>query len=1110
MLARLRAVGSVGGTGPSCSGATNITWPVALSIIVRYDARRLAWPVRISAVNDPMAPPISAMASATSAAMALGVSLALRASLAACLARRVRRDAATPRARPAAKTYLLFTGYSAPFGLVACAGHLRGYLPLARARAATKIVGMFTAPPGSDISACTLSESQRLELGAALTTALTGDVCFDDGTRAVYSCDSSNYRQVPLGVVFPRETDDVVAIMRICAQAGAPLLGRGTGTSLAGQAVNVGVIVDFSRHMNAIIDIDPVARTATVQPGVVLDDVRRAANAHGLTFGPDPATHAWCTIGGMIGNNSCGAHALYAGKTVDNVRSLEVVTAGAHRLHLGAYRDADYAAATGELARLLGGAREIGRRTADLVATRFPDIPRRVSGYNLDYLMPGRPTNLAKLMVGSESTLALLTQAELDLVRWPAYRHLVVLGYPHIYDAADAVPSLLPTSGLLALEGFDGSLVAHSAQIGLNLAGIALLPPGTGWLLAEVGADTAAQAKAAAQDLIAAQPATVSALLVPDAHAEALIWAVRESGLAATARPPGQRPRLEGWEDAAVPPERLGEYFRRIEVLWDEFGYHGAWYGHFGQGCVHTRNPFDLSSLAGLAHFRSYLEQAADLVCELGGSISGEHGDGQARGELLTRMYGSELVAAFVDLKTLFDPAGLLNPGKLVNPYPLDTNLRHGPRQRPSAMEVASTFDLPADGHSLAQAADRCIGVGRCRRNDLGTMCPSYRATRDEAHATRGRARALAEMFTGQLQPATWRHKSVRKALEYCLSCKGCAVDCPAGVDMATYKAEFHHHFYAHRLRPPVMYIFALLPRLIHLVSRIPLLGRVLNMLLRVPVLSSLGRRLVGLTTTRSAPALATGSDSLWRIASDADPTVVLWPDSFSEGFGRDLGQAALAALRSAGERVTIPDQWACCGRTLYDPGMLNRARKDLTRLLDVLEPYVAQYLPVVVPEPSCLAAFRDELPNLLPNDRRAAALAGLARSLSEHLLAVGVPENQPGSRGRIAVHPHCHGRAAVGTDADRDVLRCLGYDVHIADAGCCGLAGAFGFADRTATLGEQIGRDFWLPRLSAQAAGRTVAMDGFSCRLQYRQLADGEAVTVAELIRAGLERRTE
>lgn len=982
-----------------------------------------------------------------------------------------------------------------------------------------------TAAPGTRVDRSPITPADRLLLADRLTDAVRGDVDFSSAARAVYATDSSNYRQIPLGVVFPRDAADVAAVVTLCAAAGAPILGRGAGTGLAGQTVNVGVVLDFSRYMNQILDIDVERRIARVQPGVVLDDLRAACEVHGLTFGPDPATHAWCTLGGMIGNNSCGTHALYAGKTVDNVRRLRIVTAEGEDLWVGEYDEADYrdaVAAGGTLARILGGLRETGRRYGNAVREKFPDIPRRVSGYNLDQILPGAPLNLARLLVGSESTLALTVEAELQLATSPRHRNLVILGYPDVFAAADAVPSLV-AFGLLGLEGFDDTLVNQSAAKGLNTAGIALLPEGRGWLLAEVGSvdpdmDDRDVAEARTAEFVAGIPDGVVAKRIDDAREVKALWEVRASALAATAVPKEGPHNHEGWEDAAVPPERLGEYLRRMTALWDRYGYSGAWYGHFGQGCVHTRQPFDFHTLDGLATFRAFMEAAADLVTEMGGSLSGEHGDGQGRGELLVRMFGPEVITAFQTVKSLFDPKGILNPGKLVDPYPLDTNLRYGPEYRDNPMALDTMFAFDADGGSLQHAAERCVGVGRCRRDDSGVMCPSYRVTRDEKLSTRGRAKMLTEMFQGETTEATWRNEDVHASLELCLSCKGCKVDCPTGVDMATYKAEFNYHYYKGRIRPREMYALGLLPWASRIATRVP---RLASALLNMPLVGTALRKAAGVTTSRPAPAFAPvpfrRSETARALNQPDTATVVLWPDSFTNAFDPQLGYDIAAALAAAGETVHVPREWACCGRTLYDPGMLGLARKALSNVLDILDPFTSRGIPVVVPEPSCLSSFRDELPNLLADDPRAHRLAGLARSLSEHLLATGAvaPRGSRAAadtpdRGAVIVHPHCQGRASVGTASDELVLKRLGYRPTTLDAGCCGLAGSYGFAATTAPVGEQIARDYWLPKLheALDSAAKTsdgqpvaVAMDGFSCITQLRQLDGLPHRTVASLI---------
>lgn len=937
---------------------------------------------------------------------------------------------------------------------------------------------------------------------------------FDDATRGVYATDSSNYRHVPIGVVCPMDAEDAAAAMRVCAEADVPILARGAGTSLAGQACNVAVILDASRHMTRILEIDSARRIARVEPGVVLDDLRRATELHGLTFGPDPATHAWCTIGGMIGNNSCGAHALYAGKTVDNVERLRVLLYGGEALDFG--RDDPDAtetgtASTGLAASIHARLATLIHRVADDVRAGFPVIPRRVSGYNLDQLLPENGFDVARALVGTESTCVFVTEATLRLVPSPAHRRLVIIGFGSVFDAADAVPGLLAHS-LLALEGFDGVLIDQMRSRRLHLDAIERLPFGNAWLLAEFGGDTDAEVESRAASLLAALEPGLDARRFDTEHDQRAMWLVRESGLAATAIKADGSHNLEGWEDAAVAPERLGAYLRGIAALWTEFGISGAWYGHFGQGCVHTRNDFDFGSVAGLRAYRAYVERAADLVVSLGGSLSGEHGDGQARGELLERMYGPRLIEAFREFKQIFDPRGRMNPGRVVDALPLDANLRGGPDRQPISLGPTH-FAFATDAGSLRQAAQRCVGVGRCRRDDSGTMCPSFRATREEVHSTRGRAKLLVEMFEGEITPASWRNEDVRQALDLCLSCKGCASDCPTGVDMATYKSEFLAHHYAGRLRPASAYALGLIPWTARLATRLP---RVTNGMLDTPGIGKAARRLAGITTRRALPRFARGSLRRSAVARDRadrlDASVVVWPDTFTDAFRPEVGKDLIAILEALDERVAVPRSWACCGRPLYDQGMLGLAARSLRRLLDVLEPWTSRRIPVIVPEPSCLAAFRDELPGLLAADPRSKRLAALARSPAEHLLenrrlgsvAANLAAVEPPRR--IVIQTHCHARAIGSHVADATLLGRLGYDAEIADAGCCGLAGSFGFRAEHEALSRRIGDEQWLPRLRGALEGSSIAstlvVDGFSCATQLQHLSSQAAVPLVSLIR--------
>ncbi len=974
---------------------------------------------------------------------------------------------------------------------------------------------------GGRVDRSTVTEPGRLDLEAALRAGLRGSVAFDSGTRSVYAADASNYRQVPLGVVLPLDHDDVVATLRICADADAAVVARGAGTSLAGQACNVAVVVDLSRHMTRILELDPVARIARVQPGVVLDDLRRAAEEHGLTFGPDPATHAWCTLGGMIGNNSCGSHALFAGKTVDNVERLTLVTYGGTTLDLGAFDAAALEAARvagGPLAGLLDELGAIVREHAVEVRERFPDIPRRVSGYNLDQLLPESGFHVARAVVGTESACGIVTEATVRLIPSPRHRRLVVMGYPDIFVAADSVPDHL-RHPLLALEGFDSRLVEQMRERPLNVEHLELLPDGRGWLIAELGADDPAAADALAVAFIASLSPGVDSRRYDDPERQARTWLIRESALGVTALSADGTHNFEGWEDAAVAPEQLGRYLRALTALWAEFGYSGSLYGHFGQGCAHTRNPFDFSTAAGLRDYRSFIERAADLVVSLGGSLSGEHGDGQARGELLERMYGPTLVGAFRRFKAAFDPRGRMNPGKGVDAFPLDSNLRFGPDHiQAGTPRLVDIFGAGAG--ALQTGAERCVGVGRCVRTDAGTMCPSYRATRDERHSTRGRARLLVEMFQGETTPATWHNEDVKDALDLCLSCKGCLTDCPTRVDIASYKAEFLSHYYDGRRRPRSMLALGLLPWAARAVSRVTWLP---NTTLRLPGVGRAIRAVAGVTTTRPAPRFARRPFRRGPVAKAhrdlADATVVVWPDTFTDAFQPGVADDLVAVLEASGERVAVPSRWACCGRTLYDGGMLDRARRTLGQLLDVLEPWTARGIPVIVPEPSCLAAFRDELPAMLPDDPRAAVLALLARSPAEHLVGsagfarlvavhrLGQPRDGT-PEPPLVVQPHCHGRAIGTPKSDRELLRAIGRPAMILDAGCCGLAGSFGYRAEHASISRQIAEEQWLPKVrsATERAGQdTVVADGFSCVMQLEQTSELQATALISTVRQTL-----
>lgn len=783
------------------------------------------------------------------------------------------------------------------------------------------------------------------DLTRALAQAVRGDVETGAAARALTTMDASNYRRVPHAVVAPRDAADVAEALRVCREHRTPVVPRGGGTSIAGQATGTGVVLDFTRHMRQILELDPASRTAVVQPGVVLDDLRAAVAPHGLTFGPDPSTHSRCTLGGMIGNNSCGSHSVAWGTTADNVRSLRVVRyGGGDALHLGrGLPDAPpglHAFAAGHLA---------------LLRTGFPALPRRISGYALDALLPEHGPDPARALCGSEGTLAVITEATVRLVGTPRARALAVLGYADEPAAAEAAPGLLPY-GPLTVEGMAADLVREPAG----------LPRGAAWLFVETGGATPAEAQDHATRIVRAADA-LDATVVTDPAAMRTLWRIREDAAGTATRMPDGSEAWPGWEDCAVPPARLGPYLRDFRALLAEHGLRGTPYGHFGDGCIHVRIDFDLLSEAGVARFRRFSEDQADLVVAHGGSLSGEHGDGQARAELLPRMYGDEMVGLFTRFKDLWDPDGGLNPGILARPARLDENLRFAVLPgRP--VDVA--FGYPNDGGDFSAAVRRCVGVAKCRTAQPGpdVMCPSFRATGEEAHSTRGRARLLHEMLAGEVITDGWRSTEVRDALDLCLSCKGCRTDCPVGVDMATYKAEFLHQHYKGRLRPAAHYAMGGLPRWLRMAA--PFAGA-LNALARMRLPAALAKRLAGIDPRRTLPVLARRTfraSAGTRGAPEAGPAVVLWPDTFTDHLSPEVGRAAVRVLEAAGRTPVLPAPGVCCGLTYVSTGRLDAARSVMRRTLDRMGPLLGR--PLVVLEPSCAAALRTDLPELLPTTR--------------------------------------------------------------------------------------------------------------------------------------------
>ena len=968
---------------------------------------------------------------------------------------------------------------------------------------AEKYIELASAPKASTVDAAALAE--------ALRGRIRGDVRFDSASRALYATDGSNYRQVPIGVVLPRDVDDVIAATSLAREFGAPLLCRGGGTSLAGQCCNVALVLDFSRYMAKILEIDPARRIARVQPGVVLDNLRNAAEKQHLTFGPDPATHDRCTLGGMIGNNSCGVHSVMAGKTDENIETLEILTYDGLRMTVGQTSDAELEQLIREGGRrgeVYSRLKTLRDRYSDLVRQRYPNIPRRVSGYNLNYLLPENGFHVARALIGSEGTCATVLEATCRLVQSPAARVLLLIAYPDIYQCADHVPEVLAHKPI-GLEGVDDLLVEYTRRKGINSEGLRLLPEGGGWLLAEFGGSTIPEAENKATTLIQVlgrSPNPPQTRLFTNREQIKRVWEVRESSLGVISYVPGEPLTWEGWEDSAVAPEKLGRYLRDLRKLMDGYSYQSTLYGHFGDGCVHNRINFDLETKNGIAKFRKFIEEATDLVVSYGGSISGEHGDGQARAELLPKMFGPELMQAFHEFKAIWDPDWKMNPGKVIDPYRLDDTLRLGVAYRPWQPETH--FQLPQDEGSFARAMLRCVGVGKCRRDEGGVMCPSFRVTREEEHSTRGRAHLLWEMVQGDVIRDGWRDQNVKHSLDLCLSCKGCKSDCPVSVDLPTYKAEFLSHYYEGRLRPRSAYAFANIDIWARLGSVVPGLA---NLATQLPGLRDVAKAIAGMPHQRSIPVFAAQTFRVWfqqREPRNPNATrVLLWPDTFNNYFLPDTAKAAVEVLEAAGFRVVIPSAVLCCGRPLYDFGMLARAKRLLLNVLDTLTQEIEANISVVVLEPSCAAVFRDEMLNLFPNDNRAHKLCQQTFLLSEFLEKKAAHFQVPHFPAKALVHGHCHHKSIMKMTDQESILRKMELDWSAPAPGCCGMAGSFGFEQDKYDVSVAIGELELLPAIRQAAADCLIIADGFSCREQIAQCTGRNALHLAEIIEMGLKR---
>ena len=950
------------------------------------------------------------------------------------------------------------------------------------------------------------------ELERELKETLQGEVRFDEGSRALYSTDASNYRQIPIGVVVPKNQKDIIETVSLCHKYQVPILSRGGGTSLAGQCCNVAVVLDMSKYVNRLIALDPKQQRALIEPGLVLDTLRDAAEKYHLTFAPDPSTHSHCTLGGMMGNNSCGVHSVMGGKTDANVLELDILTYDGLRMKVGPTSKQDlekFIAEGGRKGEIYSKLKIFIQKYAVLIEEKYPKIPRCVSGYNLPWLLEKNGFDVAKALVGSESTCVTILEASVKLIYNPPVRSLLVLGYPDIYSACDHITEIMqhqPT----ALEGIDIDLVEDMKKKKIHPQDVKLLPAGEGWLFVEFGGDSKNESDTKAQALMASlkkksQPPTTK--LLDDPSIEKILWKVRESGLGATARVPNEKDTWPGWEDSAVPPEKLGNYLRELRKLFQKYGYKCALYGHFGQGCVHTRIDFDLYTQDGVEKYRAFLDEAADLVISFGGSLSGEHGDGQSRAALLPKMFGPELMQAFREFKEIWDPAWKMNPGKLIEAYQPIDNLRMGPHYNPPVLKTH--FHFLEDEGSFARATSKCVGVGKCRRYNEGTMCPSYMATKEEKHSTRGRARLLFEMLQGNvIGKKKWKDESVKEALDLCLACKGCKGECPMTVDMATYKAEFLSHYYKGRLRPRSAYAFGLIHWWARYASFMP---RFVNFMGRAPLLSTLAKWMSGMAPQRSIPQFSPQTFRAWHAKVKPSQTrkqkkVILWADTFNNYFHAEVAQAAYQVLDHLNFEVIVSKAKLCCGRPLYDYGMLDKAKKFLNNILSTLKEEIEEGVPIIGLEPSCVAVFRDELGNLFPSNNNAQRLKEQTFLLSEFIMKYAKNYKFKQLKKKALVHGHCHHKSILKFDAEKEILERLGLDFEILDSGCCGMAGSFGFEKQHYDISMQIGERVLIPAVNKASLDTLLIINGFSCREQVIQATGKEVLHLAEVLKMAID----
>ena len=974
--------------------------------------------------------------------------------------------------------------------------------------------------------ALALDEPAIEALGVELRAAISGDVRSDRASRLLYANDASLYQMEPVGVVFPRDAEDVQATVRIAARHGVPVLPRGAGTSLAGQAVNHAIVIDCSRHMAQVIEIDADAQWARVQPGVVIDALNAAAAPHGLQYAIDPSTANRATIGGGIGNNACGAHSIIHGKTVDHVQSLQVVLADGTR---ATFEPVEGEALDGKLAlptlegRAYREVRRIVREQRAEIEGRYPKIMRRVSGYNLDQLVQsidGGAMDLSRLIVGSEGTLAIVTEARVRLVPLPRHTGIAAVHCHTLVEAAEATIAALDHEPS-AVELVDSTIIGHcrSSAGYRELVDFVQGEPGALLIVEFYGQspeDVAAKLDGLAADLHR-RGLGYATVQTTDPDQQRRIWRMRQAGLGLLMSVRGDAKPVAFVEDTAVAPEHLPRFIERFDALVRAHGTEAAYYGHASVGCLHIRPMVNVKDSAGLRMMEDLAREVADLVLEFGGSLSGEHGDGILRGGFTERMFGPQLTAAFRELKRAFDPQGLLNPGKIIDTPPFDQNLRLSPQTR--NVEPQTHLDFSAEG-GFAGAIEQCNGQGTCRKMD-GGMCPSFMVTHDEEHSTRGRANLLRMAISGVLPPEALTGDRVSDALDLCIGCKACASECPSGVDMAKLKYEvlsLRHQAHGLPLRSRLFGHMGALSRVGSATAPLS------NVLARTPPARWLLHRLLGVHRERPLPEFQRQTFRRWfagrRQAPGASPRgdAVLFDDTFTQFHHPEVGRAATRVLEALGYRVVLAERWGCCGRPAISNGMLGVARAQAQRTVQALLPYAERGVPIVGTEPSCLLTLRDEYPDLLHDEplRSAARTVAAQALLLDELVAnlvdadsavASMFREQPedGAGDTVLLHGHCHQKALAGMEPTLAALRAAGYTVELIDTACCGMAGSFGFEAEHYEISRAMGALRLFPAVEAAPADAAIAITGVSCRQQIGHFTSRTPSHVAELLAAAL-----